>query len=191
MKVAEELGLDELVATVIETRDLPAHLGPRNLLDDDVIPPPPIARRVHALRALIRSGGDDAPLTGRLASSRDVARYFGPLLRDEKTESVWVVGCDARNRVRFYRQVARGGIAGCAVTMADILRPVLLNACSGVLLVHPHPSGDPSPSADDIELTRRLRDAADLLGLRLLDHVVLGREGSFSFVDAGLLVPSR
>ena len=186
MNLAEDLGLDELVASVIETADLPPHLGPRDLLDADVIPPPPIARKVYALRALVRSGGDDTPLTGRIADSRDVARYFVSLLRADRTESLWIVGCDARNQVRFHRQVSRGGVTGCSVGMADILRPAVLNACASVVLVHPHPSGDPTPSAEDVELTKRVGDAAELLGIRLLDHVIIGAGRHFSFVDAGL-----
>lgn len=191
MRVAEDVGLDELVASVIDTRELPPHLGPRDLLDADVIPPHRIASKVYALRALVRSGGDDTPLMGRVADSSSVARYFGAMLRADRTESIWTVFCDARLNVRGYRQVARGGVSSCSVTMSDVLRPAVLNAAHGVVLVHPHPSGDPSPSAEDVELTVRVGDACGLLGLRLLDHVIVGGDRHFSFLDAGIALSSR
>lgn len=191
MRVAEDLGLDELVASVIDTRELPPHLGPRDLLDADVVPPHRIAKPVYALRALVRTGGYDEPLIGRVADSATVARHFGALLRSDKTESIWVVFCDARLNVRGYREVARGGVGSCAVTMADILRPAVINAAHSVVLVHPHPSGDPSPSAEDVDLTQRVGDASHLLGMRLLDHVIIGRDRHFSFLDAGLPLGSR
>lgn len=189
--VAEDLGLDELVASVIDTHELPPHLGPRDLLDAAVIPPHGIARKVYALRALVRTGGDDTPLVGRIADSGTVARHFSALLGVDRTESIWTVFCDARLNVRGYREVARGGVGSCAVTMADVLRPAVMNAAHSIVLVHPHPSGDPSPSAEDIELTRRVGDASELLGIRLLDHVIIGRGRHFSFLDAGIALASR
>lgn len=76
------------------------------------------------------------------------------------------------------------------MTPADVLRPLLLNACSGAIVVHNHPSGDPTPSRDDIELTDRIVRGANVLGLRLVDHLIVGAEGYFSFLDGGLLSPS-
>lgn len=72
-----------------------------------------------------------------------------------------------------------------------MFRALLREAAAGVVFVHNHPSGEPSPSADDVALTERLRRAGELLGVKVLDHVVIGREGYFSFLDAGLLPEGR
>ena len=183
----EDIGLDELVAEVLPRRKLPKHLEPRHLLDSDVESPPAIARQVHALRALVRFGGRAPELTGRLVSSQAVADYYGPMLRGEPVESIWIVGCNAKNQVRFHRLVARGGVTRCSVTVADMLRPLVLNAAATAVLVHNHPSGDPTPSAEDTEITQRVAEACALLGISLLDHVIVAGDRYFSFLDAGLM----
>lgn len=188
--MSEGTWIDELVATVLPTASLPAHLRPAQLLEDSVVPPARIAAKVLALRELVRTGGRAESLVDRrISSSRDVAEFFEPRLRGEVTESLHVVGLDAKNRVRFVQCVARGGVSSCAVTPSDVLRPLLLNACNACVVIHNHPSGDPTPSRDDVELTDRLAKSARLLGLHLLDHLIIGAQGYFSFLDGGLLAP--
>ena len=180
--------VDELVATLLPKVPLPAHLRPSQLLDEDVVPPAKLADKVLALRELVRRGGrPENILDGRIASSRDVAVYFEPRLRGDTIESLHVVGLDAKNHVRLAQCVARGGVSSCAVTPRDVLRPLVLNACVSGIVLHNHPSGDPSPSGDDVALTERLARGAELLGVRVLDHIIIGAEGYFSFLDAGLL----
>ncbi len=179
--------VDDWVATLLPRAPLPKHLRPSDLLDDAVVPPAKVAEKVAALRKLVRSGGRPEPLSGRVVSSRDVAAYFEPRLRGDTMESVWVVGLDAKHQVRLAHQSARGGSTSCAVTPGDLLRPLVLNACASALLVHNHPSGDPTPSPDDVALTERMQRGADLLGIKLLDHVIIGHAGYFSFLDSGLI----
>lgn len=183
--------VDDWIATLLPKAALPAHLKPSDLLDEAVVPPTRIAEKVEALRKLVKHGARPEPLTERIASSRDIAEFFTPRLRDDPMESLWMVGLDAKNRVRLVHQSARGGTTSCSATPSDLLRPLVLNACAGGVMVHNHPSGDPTPSADDVALTQRIARGATLLGLRLLDHVIVGQQGYFSFLDAGLLSPER
>lgn len=163
-------------------------MRPSLLLDPAVEPPAGVAEKVLALRALVRSGGCTTPLSGQIVSSQGVADWCRPRLGADSMESIWVVGLDARNRVRFERCVSRGGISACAVSPGDIIRPLVLNACLAGVIVHNHPSGDPTPSPEDIALTQRVHQGGELLGVRLLDHVIVAAEGYFSFLDAGLVV---
>ena len=80
-----------------------------------------------------------------------------------------------------------GGLSGLHVAVRDPLRLALRDAASAFVLVHNHPSGDPTPSKEDISFTQRLFDAAAVMGTPLLDHVVIGREGFVSMLDADLL----
>ena len=185
--MSEPTRIDELIATILPRNKLPSRLRPSHLLDDAVVPPPAVAEKVYALRALVKSGGSEEPLSGRLVSSRDVASYFRPLIGADTMESFWVIGLDAKNRVRVEHQVSRGGLTSCPVSPSDAIRPVVLNACVGAIAIHNHPSGDTSPSPEDIALTQRLAQGFDLLGLRLVDHVIVSTEGYFSFLDAGVL----
>ena len=166
------------------------HLNPSNLLDDSVIPPSRVAEKVEALRKLVKHGGRSEPLSDRIVSSRDIAAFFEPRLRGDTMESIWIVGMDAKNKVRFTHLSARGGSTSCPSNPADLLRPLVLNACASAVMIHNHPSGDPAPSSDDIALTERVARGAELLGINLLDHIIVGRDGYFSFLDSGLL-PSR
>lgn len=181
--------VDDWIATLLPRAALPKHLTPADLLDEAVVPPARVAEKVEALRKLVKSGGRPQPLTGRMASSRDVAEHFQPRLRGDSMESIWVVGLDGKNHVRVVHQSARGGPTSCAVNPSDLLRPLVLNACVGGIMLHNHPSGDPTPSPEDVALTERVARGAELLGIKLLDHIIIGRVGYFSFLDAGLLAP--
>ncbi|MBN4054912.1 JAB domain-containing protein, partial [Acidimicrobium ferrooxidans] len=87
-----------------------------------------------------------------------------------------------RNRVFRIEQVARGGLTGIGISPRDILQPAVREGAAGIILVHNHPSGDPSPSSADHKLTRRIAEAAALLGISLLDHVIVAREGHLSII---------
>lgn len=137
-----------------------------------------IARRVRA-QPLVRS----VPF----ASSRDVLRAFGPRLVDATEEMVLAVVLDARQRPVAERVLARGGATSCALGPRELFALAVREGGAGVVLVHNHPSGDPLPSEEDVRLTQTLLQAGRLLDIPLIDHVIVGREGSFSFLDAGML----
>lgn len=122
-----------------------------------------------------------------IGCSTDVADAMRPRLLDAAREHFFALALDARHRLRAEILVAIGSLTACAVTPADVFRLLLREPTAGVIFVHNHPSGDPSPSREDVALTERLRQAGTLLGIKVLDHVVIGREGHFSFLDAGLL----
>lgn len=138
-------------------------------------------------RASSRPFSRDRPIR----TSQDVDRALRPRLRHETREHFIVVALDARNRPLAELTVGVGGLTACALSPADVFRPVLAYPAHGVILVHNHPSGHPQPSDDDVRVTHRLAQAGALLGVNVLDHVVLGAESSFSFLDAGLLSGDR
>ena len=125
----------------------------------------------------------------RLSSSRDVYEALQARLAGLSAEEVWAIPLDAKNRSMGEMQLALGGLSACALSPADVFRPLMKEAAAGVILVHNHPSGEPTPSTEDIAFTERLCRAALLLGMELVDHVIVAREGYFSFVDSGLLRP--
>lgn len=180
--------IDELIAIILPKAPLPAHLRPSDLLDDAVTPPARVAAKVHALRALVKSGGRCDDMLEKVATSKDIIDWFRAYIGGDTLESLWVVGMDNRMRVVLRHQVCRGGSTMVAVLPRDVLRPLILAArCASGIVIHSHPSGDPAPSADDIAFTERIVKAGDALGLRVLDHVIVASEGAFSFLDAGIL----
>ncbi len=100
-------------------------------------------------------------------------------------EEFHVVLLDVRGRLLRAERVAQGSLSQCPVNPRDVFRAAVREAAHGVVFVHNHPSGDPSPSAEDADLTERLRAAAELVGVVARDHVVVASGGYFSFVEAG------
>ncbi len=100
-------------------------------------------------------------------------------------EGFHVVLLDVRGRLLRAAQVAEGSLTQCPVSPRDALRPAVREGAHSVVFAHNHPSGDPSPSLEDQELTERLRAAADLVGVLARDHVIVAAGGYYSFVEAG------
>jgi len=139
-------------------------------------------------RLLLRSSG--APRQN-LASSSEVARWARVRLSALDHEQVWVLALDGRNCLRAAKRVAEGGLHGCSVDPRDVLRAVVREAASAFVLVHNHPSGDPTPSDEDIELTNRVARAASVLGTPLVDHVIVAGGGHASLFDLGVIEAPR
>jgi DNA repair protein RadC len=119
-----------------------------------------------------------------------VAAAFTPRIGALDHEQMWVVALDGRQRLRGARRVAQGGRHGLVVTAREIFTAALGDGASSIVLVHNHPSGAPEPSGADVEMTRAVAHAADVVGVPLLDHVVVTASGSYaSMLDDGLLEP--
>jgi DNA repair protein RadC len=134
-------------------------------------------------RVLLRSLSDERDVIG---SFEAVAAWARPRLGALDHEEVWLLCLDGKNGLRSARRIGQGGLHGCALRPADVLRPALEDAASGIVLVHNHPSGDPTPSAADIELTRALIEACQVVGIFLLDHVIVARSGAESLRELDL-----
>ena len=109
-----------------------------------------------------------------------VAAAVAPLLSQESVEVFAVLLLDAKNRVVGFAEVSRGTLKNTLVHPREVFGPALRLGCAAVIAVHNHPSGDPEPSHEDLEVTKRLSEAGRLLGVPLLDHVILGDEGRFA-----------
>lgn len=146
------------------------------------------ASRLHAAFELgARTHSRPLDVRRPLSSSRDVDAALRARFAHEDREHFLALALDARNHPLEQLTVGIGGSIACAITPGDVFRPLLRAAAVSVIFVHNHPSGDPAPSEADAAITERLCRAGELLGVTVLDHVILGHEGYFSFADAGLL----
>lgn len=102
-------------------------------------------------------------------------------------EEFWVALVDTKNRLMAWERLGRGTVDEIPVYPREVLALALKHQASGLILAHNHPGGDPSPSVQDRELTRRIARAAQELGLRVLDHLIVTQASHFSFQEAGLL----
>jgi len=119
----------------------------------------------------------DARAPPRIASGTDVVGWAMPRLSLLAHEELWVLALDGRSRLRVARCVAKGGLHALSARACDPLRAALRADASAIVLVHNHPSGDPTPSAEDVRFTAAVNAAAETVGVPLLDHVVVAREG--------------
>ncbi|MHC4940592.1 MAG: RadC family protein [Planctomycetota bacterium] len=120
-------------------------------------------------------------------SPRQIFDHFHARLRDAKKECFCVVLLDARHRVMGEERISEGSLTSSIVHPREVFIPAVRESAGAVVFVHNHPSGEPSPSEDDIAVTRRLERAADLLGIRVLDHVIIGDGVYTSFKEMGLI----
>jgi DNA repair protein RadC len=121
----------------------------------------------------------------RLAVARDAAMYLLPAFGARAVEQFGIILLDARARVLRTLVVATGTLNTTIVHPRDVFREAMLGDACSIIAFHNHPSGDPTPSADDGALTRRLAAAGILMGIELVDHIILGDARYFSFREAG------
>ncbi|MEM0896494.1 MAG: DNA repair protein RadC [Verrucomicrobiota bacterium] len=127
-----------------------------------------------------------------LDSPELIYEFLGPEMRALKKENLRLLLVDTRYRLLRTEEISVGTINETTAHPREILRPAILQGAYGFILAHNHPSGDPSPSSADIALTRRLRDASDLLQINFLDHLIIGSPSEthapyYSFREAGIL----
>jgi DNA repair protein RadC len=143
---------------------------------------------VHAALELGRRLASEARDDGApVRSPRDVARLFAPRLEDLPVEEFHVAVLDAQHRLERDVMVTRGILTSSLVHPREVFREAIAERAAAVILVHNHPSGDPTPSADDRLVTEQLVAAGKLLDIPVHDHVIIGRGRYTSFAEAGLL----
>ncbi len=121
-------------------------------------------------------------------SSLDIFRHFQTVVEGLKKECFWNILLDGKNRMLRVGRISEGSLTSSLVHPREVYRPAIREAAAGVVFVHNHPSGDPTPSREDVEITERLVKSGQLVGIRALDHVIMGTDQYFSFADQGLLL---
>ena len=106
-------------------------------------------------------------------------------LSGSPVEEFWAIALDVRHRVVLDTMIARGSLTGVEVHPRDVFRALIKVGAAAVIFCHNHPSGDPSPSRQDIDLTARLREVGEMCGIAVLDHVVVAASGYVSLSERG------
>lgn len=156
-------------------------LGPAKALD--------LAAAFELGKRLARHEATTRPID----SPEAVCGLLGPEMRAEPMEVLKVILLTTRNTLLTIEEISRGALAETPAHPREVFRPAIIHAAAAFILVHNHPSGDPMPSSSDISITRRLRDAASLLQITFLDHIIIGNrtpgrpDGYYSFREAGIL----
>ena len=146
---------------------------------------------IEIARRMARGPQAEAPVMNR---PELVAEYFRPVIQGLEVEKFWVMCLNRKNRLKRMVEVTSGTATSSLAHPREVFRCAIREGATAVVCVHNHPSGDPAPSAADVQVTRQLRDAAKAVDIELLDHVIVGRAGAdphargyYSFREAGVL----
>lgn len=150
---------------------------------------PAAAARLLASAEMSRRWAARPPCERPVVSTPDdVVRLCGPQLAGAEREHFWALALNTKNRLLRVVEVSVGSLNASIVHPRELFKEAVRLSAASIVVVHNHPSGDPTPSAADQQLTRRLVRAGDVLGIELLDHVVIGEAGTHaSFRDLGLM----
>ncbi len=123
----------------------------------------------------------------KVESSEDVFKIVGPHLENLDHEVFKVLLLTSRNTIILDKDLFQGSLAESLVSPREVIKEALNYSAASIVFVHNHPSGQPSPSEEDITVTRRLKNACETVGVKVLDHIIVGKKSYYSFADSGLL----
>jgi len=135
-----------------------------------------------------RRAGMQHPEKIPVKSSETVFNLFHPIMGDLEYEEFWLLMLNRANRVLGRFKVSQGGLSGTVIDTRIILKKALDNLASSIIVCHNHPSGNKQPSDADVKITEKLKKAAEMLEIKLLDHVIIADKSYFSFADEGLVI---
>jgi DNA repair protein RadC len=167
-------GVNALARTSFAELCAEKHIGPAK------------AAQVIAALALGQRIMSAIPQRSSVRSPEDVFALVGAEMALLEQEHLRVILLNTRNQVTAVRDVNKGNVHSAVVRVAEIFKDAVRENAPNIILVHNHPSGDPSPSPDDAALTKQVEEAGRLLGIEVLDHVVIGRSGPASLRELGL-----
>lgn len=142
-------------------------------------------RKIPVVSLRMVREGTVAYMNKRLDSAQKTYELFRPMLEELDRESVWVACLNTKKELCCLSQVSVGSLKSVELHPREVFKIALASNSDSIITVHNHPSGDPSPSMEDINVTDRLHRAGLLLGIELLDHLIVGRGKYFSFADEG------
>ena len=142
--------------------------------------------RVNLVREIAARYGERRILGQSFENARQVYDHFKIRLGTARQEEFHVLILDNKHRVIEEKMITLGTLTQSLVHPREIFAPAIELRAASVILIHSHPSGDPKPSQQDIEITKRLSEVGEIMGIKVLDHVIIG-DGYFSFVDQDLM----
>lgn len=142
---------------------------------------------IAALELGRRRNEHSTPERESISTSRQAFNLLHPILADLPHEEFWLIFLNRGNKVIKKQAVSKGGVSGTVVDAKMIFKPAVENLASSVILCHNHPSGNRTPSQEDIALTRKIKEAGRVLDINVYDHIIIANDTYYSFADEGFL----
>ena len=134
---------------------------------------------------VVRERREEYSQLTQFRSSRDIYVTFRERFEKADREEFLVLLLDGKNKLLGFNLVSIGTLTGSLTHPREVFKAAILGNAASIILLHNHPSGDPIPSAEDMEITKRLREAGEIIGIKVLDHVIIGDSRYISFVEDG------
>jgi DNA repair protein RadC len=142
---------------------------------------------IAALELGRRRNEQTTPDRESINTSKQAFNLLHPILADLPHEEFWLIFLNRANKVIKKQAVSKGGVSGTVVDAKMVFKPALENLASSVILCHNHPSGNRTPSQEDIALTRKIKEAGRTLDINIHDHIIIANDTYYSFADEGLI----
>ena len=134
-----------------------------------------------------RKASQEIPEKVSIKSSADAYTVFLEHLSDLRTEEFWVIFLNQKNQIIYKSQISKGGITGTIVDVRVLFKIALEHFATSIIVAHNHPTGNLKPSEADLKITKNIKNAGEILNIKLADHLIIGENTFFSFQDQGLL----
>ena len=142
---------------------------------------------VAALELGRRRKLEDAEIQEKITSSSNAFNYFQPKIGDLAHEEFWIMFLNRANIVIDTMKISQGGTTGTVMDVKLIIKHAIERLAQGLIVAHNHPSGNKQPSDSDIQITKKIKEAAKLLDISLLDHIIIANNEYYSFADSGIM----
>lgn len=170
-RLIKEYGLDKLLeCSLVELQKING-IGPSKAMQ--ILTIAELQKRINEAKHPVK----------KITCADDVFKHFHERLKDEKQENFYVLMLDTKNQIIGEQLISKGILDASIVHPREVFNPAIKNSASKIILIHNHPSGDPSPSSEDLEITEKLMRAGEEIGINILDHVIVSSEGMWSWVE--------
>ena len=159
----------------------------KELIQIEGIGPAKIATLLASIELGLRLAKNPSANKYTIRTPEDVANYAMPRLRYEKREHFAILLLDTKNHVMSFPDISIGSLNASIVHPREVFRCAISSSASSIVLVHNHPSGDPTPSREDIQITKRLVEAGKIIDIEILDHIIIGDNKYTSLKEQGML----
>ncbi len=170
-KLISEYGLDKLFDCSLKELQQIKGIGPSK------------AMQILAMAELGKRYSQSKKPVKKINSAKDVFNYFHDRLKDKKEEYFYVIMLNTKNNIIGEQLVSKGILDASIIHPREIFKPAIKNNASRIILIHNHPSGDPSPSQEDLDITDKLIKSGEELDIKVLDHVIIGKSAYWSNSD--------
>jgi DNA repair protein RadC len=164
-RLINEYGLDKLLECSLKELQQINGIGPSKAMQ--ILTIAELQKRINQAKT---------PIT-KITCAKDIFNLFHERLKDEKQENFYVLLLNTKNQIIKEELITKGILDASIIHPREIFKPAIRNSASKIVIVHNHPSGDPSPSQEDLAITEQIEKAGDELGIKVLDHIIIGKDG--------------